>query len=163
MAQIIAQTMNLSLFWIGVLFTISGISASAYFFVDAEKTSEPFALDTAQTKSIKKVLSSQDIGFFKTYTPDFEGGAVFVQIADQYGNIIADKKIQTKMAINYFDIDKSGTYTVKATNLSQNSIYFELEFGQTNSQQIMYPAIVIVAGMILVIVSSYRKLQYSTA
>ena len=149
-----------SFFRIGLLVVITAIGISAYFFLDAEKIHESFILDMTQTKSATKSLTSQDIGFYKVYTPDFKrDDTIFVQVLDPSGNIIADKKIKTKMAINYFDINQDGTYTVKATNLSENIINFEIEFGQTNSSQILYPGIAIFVGMILVIISTYRKLK----
>ena len=156
--------MNLSLFWIGLCIVVIGIGTSGYFFLDAKKTNESITLDITQTKMAQKHLLAQDIGFYKVYTPNFKGDAVFIQILDPSGNIIADKKIKTKMAINYFDVNQNGLYTAKATNLSQNTINFEIEFGQTNSQQIFYPGMVIVIGMSLVIVATYRKLKnYSIA
>ena len=154
----VVQDVSLSI-KIGLLVTITGICASAYFFLDAEKVTESFSLGIEKTGAVKTYLAGSDVGFFRVYIPDFEKDAMFVQILDPLGNIIADKKIETKMAINYFDVYKSGIYTVKATNLSEGTLYFEIEFGQTNSQQVIYPGIVIVVGVILVIISVYSKLK----
>lgn len=151
--------MKLSLFHIGLLVSMVGIAFCAYFFIDAEKSNTSFTLDAAQTKSTDIYLQPNDIGFYKVYTPNFKGDAVFIQILDPLNNIITDKKIETKMAINYFDIIKDGSYEIKATNLSQNSIYLEIEFGQTNSKQINYPAMVVSIGIIMIIGSTYKKLK----
>jgi hypothetical protein len=63
------------------------------------------------------------------------------------------------MAINYFDFLNSGTYTLKATNLSDHEIIIEIEFGNTNSSEIIYPGIILFVGIILIIISAFMKLK----
>lgn len=157
--------MRMSPFRIGLVVTVVGMGISACLFLDAGKTGWSFSLDAAQTESAEMILPGRDIGFFRVYAPDFvRGSAVFVQVLDPSGNVIADKKIQTKMAINYFDVDEGGAYTVRATNLSQDPSYLEIEFGGTNARQVAYPGVAILAGVVLIVVSAYNKLKsYITA
>ena len=157
------KLLKITVFQIGLLATITGILVAAYLFTDTQKINQDIVLDTSQIISLEKnfqiMHNQQDIGFFKVYTPQFQNNIIFVQILDISQNVIADKKIQTKMAINYFDIDKTGLYTIKVTNLSQEPIYIEIEFGQTNSNQLIYPGIIIIVGVVTMIGSAYKKLN----
>ncbi len=156
--------MRLTLFRLGLAVTVMGIGVTAFLFAGAQKTTESFILDIAQTGSSEQYLEAGDIGFFRVYSPNFGGEPIFVQVIDPGENIIADKKVETRMAINYFDIEQDGVFSVKATNLSSNAVYFEVEYGQTGAEKLRYPGIMILAGVILVVVASYRRLRdYSMA
>jgi len=158
------MAMGHSLFRLGLAIAVIGIGSCAYVFTEGQKTTEPFGLEPAQTKSAEQHLRGADTGFFRVYSPNFRGEAVFVQVVDPDGNIIADKKIETRMAVNYFEIGRDGIFTIKATNLSGNPIYFEIEYGQTNAEQLLYPGTVILAGVIIMAMASYRRLKdYSMA
>ena len=152
--------MGLTIFQLGLIITIIGVSITAYIFIDAEKTNELFVLDSTQTKSIELQLTKNDIGFFKVHTYDFTSDdRLFVQILDPGDNIITDKKIETRMAINYFEIVRDGKYAIKTTNLSKEPIYLEVEFGQTNSEKLIYPGIIIVVGISILVILAYKKLR----
>lgn len=154
---------DMPLFQVGLVVLITAVCVCGYLFMDASKTSQTFIIEPARTVMIQTSLESDDVGFFKVYMPDFAGQAVFVQILDPGSNIIADKKIQTKMAVNYFDIKENGKYATKVTNISQDSIPVEIEFGETHSEQIMYPAAAVLAGTAMMLVAAYKRLSYSTA
>jgi len=156
--------MGYSLFQIGLAITVIGIGSCAYVFTEGQKATEQFGLEPAQTKSAGQHLMGADTGFFRVYSPNFSGEAVFVQVLDPDGNIIADKKIETRMAINYFEIGQDGIFTVKATNLSGDPAYFEIEYGQTGAGQLRYPGTAILAGVVIMVMASYRRLKdYSMA
>jgi len=87
-----------------------------------------------------------------------------VQILDPNENIITDKKIETKMSVNYFEITENGQYLLKITNISENPIKLEVELGDSNSSKMIYPGVILVAGIMLMIISGYRRLRnYSIA
>jgi len=147
-----------SLFKVGLILSIIGVVWTGFVFSEGEKISQSFHLNIAQTASFDLKLQNPGIGFYKTSVSDL-GDAVFIQVLDSEENIIADKKIETKMAVNYFDFENPGIYTIKITNLSDYPIPIEVEFGNTNVSQIRNPAIVLFLGFVLMVISGYRKLK----
>ncbi len=150
--------MKLSLFKIGLILTVLGVILSAYTFSENHKISQSLTLDTAQTKTLDVDLIGEDIGFYKISLPSL-GDSVFVQIQNSKESVITDKKIETKSAVNYFDFRGSDIYTIKVTNLSENSLIVDIEFGQTNVSEMKYSGIVVLVGIILMIFSSYNYLK----
>ncbi len=150
--------MKLSLFKIGLILTVLGVILSAYTFSENHKISQSLTLDTTQTKTLDVDLIGEDIGFYKISLPSL-GDSVFVQIQNSKENVITDKKIETKSAVNYFDFRDSDVYTIKVTNLSENSLIVDIEFGQTNVSEMKYSGIVVLVGIILMIFSSYNYLK----
>ena len=150
--------MKLSLFKIGLILTVLGVILSAYTFSENHKISQSLTLDTTQTKTLDVDLIGEDIGFYKISLPSL-GDSVFVQIQNSKESVITDKKIETKSAVNYFDFRDSDIYTIKVTNLSENSLIVDVEFGQTNVSEMKYSGIVVLVGIILMIFSSYNYLK----
>ena len=149
---------KLSLFKIGLILSVIGVVFVGYGFSEGEKISQTFLLDTEQTESLDLRLQDSGIGFYKISVPDL-GDSVFIQIVDSQHNVLADKKIETKTAVNYFDFENSNVYTLKVTNLSDHQISVQIEFGDTNLSQIRYPGIVLYVGVILLMISGYRRLK----
>ena len=149
---------RLSLFKIGFILSIIGIIGVGFIFSENEKISQSFHLDNEQIASFNLKLQNQGIGFYKISIPDL-GDAVFIQVLDSEGNILADKKIETKMAVNFFDFESSGVYTIKVTNLSDHAISVDVEFGDTSVSQIKNPGIILFCGIMLMIISGYVKLK----
>ncbi len=147
-----------SLFKIGLILSIICVVFIGYGFYEGEKISQIFLLDTEQTESLDLRLQDSGIGFYKISVPDL-GDSVFIQIVDSQHNVLADKKIETKTAVNYFDFENSNVYTLKVTNLSDHQISVQIEFGDTNLSQIRYPGIVLYVGVILLMISGYRRLK----
>ena len=147
-----------SLFKIGLILSIIGVVFVGYGFYEGEKISQTFLLDTEQTESLDLRLQDSGIGFYKISVPDL-GDSVFIQIVDSQHNVLADKKIETKTAVNYFDFENSNVYTLKVTNLSDHQISVQIEFGDINLSQIRYPGIVFYVGVILLMISGYRRLK----
>jgi len=147
-----------SLFKIGLILSIIGVVFVGYGFSEGEKISQTFLLDTKQTESLDLRLQDSGIGFYKISVPDL-GDSVFIQIVDSQENVLVDKKIKTKTAINYFGFENSNVYTLKVTNLSDHQISVQIEFGDTNLLQIRYPGIILYVGVILLMISGYRRLE----
>lgn len=147
-----------SLFKIGLILSIIGVVFVGYGFSEGEKISQTFLLDTEQTESLDLRLQDSGIGFYKISVPDL-GDSVFIQIVDSQHNVLADKKIETKTAVNYFDFENSNVYTLKVTNLSDHQISVQIEFGDTNLSQIRYPGIVLYVGIVFLMISGYRRLK----
>jgi len=155
---------KLSLFKIGLILTIIGAVWLGVVFWQAEKVSESYNLEPAQTVTLDIMLQNSGIAFYKIFIPNFVGDSVFIQILDSNENILEDKQIETKLAVNYFNFDYSGKYTLKATNLSEDVKIIEVEFGDMNITEMRIPGIMMIIGLLIIIISFFRKLQnYRTA
>jgi hypothetical protein len=149
---------TLSLFKIGLILSVVGVVLVGYAFSEGEKISQTFELNIAQTASLDLKLKNSGIGYYKISVPDLKD-SVFIQIIDSQDNILVDKKIETKMAVNYFEFENSGYHSVKVTNLSEHKIPVDVEFGDTNATVMRYPGILLFLGIILMMVSGFKRLK----
>ena len=151
--------MKISLFKLGLGLTIVGIIWISFIFIETEKTYDTILLKQSNSFELNSEFTGADIGFYKIYIPEFTGEEVFVQILDTKDNVIQEEKIQTKMSVGYFDFNEDGTHTVKVTNISKNQINLQVEFGNTNSLQMIPAGILILVGAVTMIVMSYLKIK----
>jgi len=150
---------KVSLLKLGLGLTIVGIVWISFIFVETEKTHDTILLKQSDSFELKLEFTGIDIGFYRVYMPEFSGEEVFVQILDAKDNVIREEWIQTKMSVGYFDFNEDGTHTVKVTNISKNQISLQVEFGNTNSQQMIPAGVLILVGAITMIVMSYLKIK----
>ena len=143
----------------GTVLMIIGIIWISILFVEAEKAQDSILLKQSSFFELKSKFVGTDIGYYKILIPEFVGDKIFVQILDPKNNIIQEEKIQTKMSVGYFDFSKNGMYTIKITNISKNQIDLQIEFGSTNSQEMIPAGILIVIGAVIIIVISYLKIR----
>jgi len=143
----------------GTVLMIIGIIWISILFVEAEKAQDSILLKQSSFFELKSKFVGTDIGYYKILIPEFVGDKIFVQILDPKNNIIQEEKIQTKMSVGYFDFSKNGIYTIKITNISKNQIDLQIEFGNTNSQEMIPAGILIVIGAVIIIVISYLKIR----
>ena len=143
----------------GIVLMIIGIIWISILFVEAEKTQDSILLKQSSFFELKSKFVGTDIGYYKILIPEFVGDKIFVQILDPKNNIIQEEKIQTKMSVGYFDFSKNGMYTIKITNISKNQMDLQIEFGNTNSQEMIPAGILIVIGAVIIIVISYLKIR----
>ena len=143
----------------GIVLMIIGIIWISILFVEAEKAQDSILLKQSSFFELKSKFVGTDIGYYKILIPEFVGDKIFVQILDPKNNIIQEEKIQTKMSVGYFDFSKNGMYTIKITNISKNQIDLQIEFGNTNSQEMIPAGILIVIGAVIIIVISYLKIR----
>ena len=151
--------MNLTLFKLGLVVTVIGILWTGFEFSNGEKISKNFNLFEKQTDTLDIELLNSGIGFYKITVPEFERDSLFIQVLEPNENIIVDKKIETKMSVNFFEFKNDGSYFLKITNLSNKPVKLQVEFGDTNSLQMKIPGIVLFIGVILMIIVSYQKLR----
>jgi len=151
--------MRISPLKVGIVLMIIGIIWISILFVEAEKTQDSILLKQSSFFELKSKFVGTDIGYYKILIPEFVGDKIFVQILDPKNNIIQEEKIQTKMSVGYFDFSKNGMYTIKITNISKNQIDLQIEFGNTNSQEMIPAGILIVIGVVIIIVISYLKIR----
>ena len=143
----------------GIILSIAGMAWIAVVFLEGNRISEEFLLEPTNSHSISHDFAGSDIGYYKVFMPKFAGYSMFVQILDSKGNVISEQSINTKMSVGYFDYEKSGKYTVKITNVGKNSIDLQVEFGDTNSQNMIPSGIMVLVGALLIIFASYVKLK----
>ena len=151
--------MKVSLFKLSLVLVIIGSIWISFIFNETEKTQESVLLKQSDSLELKSKFVGDDIGYYKVYMPEFAADDIFVQIRDNNDNIIQEQSIQTKMSVGYFDFNEDGVYTVKATNISENQIMIQVEFGNTNSQRMIPAGILLVLGVFVLIVISYVKLK----
>ncbi|WP_182132645.1 hypothetical protein [Nitrosopumilus sp. b1] len=137
--------------------TILGIVWIGFLYSEGTKISHTMELGVLETDSMILNFKGDGIGFYKIELPKL-GDSVFVQILDSNG-IISDKKIETKLAINYFEFSSNQRYTMKITNLSQEQILINSEFGDTNSDDMIVPGLMVLIGMMIIVFEFYRKLN----
>ena len=151
--------LKISLFKIGLVLSVIGMIWISFVFLQGDRISEEVVLKSTNSHDIELNFNGKGIGYYKVFMPEFAGNQVFVQILDRNQNIISEEIIQTKMSVGYFDFEKSGIYTAKITNPSENQINLQVEFGDANSENMISPGVMILVGAVMIIVSSYMKLK----
>ena len=144
---------------VGIGLTILGMLWLSVVFNEGDRVSESFSLKSSDSTEIEMNFEGKDIGYYKIFLPEFSGQGVFVQILDQNQNVISDEIVETKMSVGYFDFELGGTYVAKITNLSNNQINLEVEFGDTNGREMIVPGIITLAGGLMIVIGSYIKLR----
>ena len=84
---------------------------------------------------------------------------LFFRIVDEDHDTISKGIAQTKMSIRYFDVKESGMHTMIVTNLSQESMKYEIEIGSTDANKIIIPAGIMFVGGLLLLFTSFMKLK----
>ena len=141
------------------MLSIFGMVWISVVFSESDKISEQFSLEPSNSHKIKLYLAGEDIGFYRIFIPEFSGEEIFVQILDANSNVISEQVVQTKMSVGYFDFEKNGNYSLKIANISKNSINLQVEFGNTNSQNMIPAGIIVLVGAVIIIISAYLKLK----
>ncbi len=149
---------------IGLALAAIGIVAIVIIFDSNQKIISSVMLESEETTSANLNLKNGGMGYYMITISDFDGQTVFAQIEDDVENVISDKKIQTGMSVNYFDFQSGGKYTLKITNISEKQASLQVEFGDADVLALRIPAIVLGAGIMLILFSVYKRLRsYSTA
>ncbi len=144
---------------IGIILSVAGMIWISVIFSEGNRVTEEFLLDPSKSYSIKSDFIGKDIGYYKIFMPEYSGQEIFVQVLDNNQNIISEQSVHTKMSVGYFDFEKSGKYTVNISNISKNHIDLQVEFGNTNSKNMVLSGILILVGAILIIFTSFMKLK----
>ena len=153
--------MKISALKIGILVVVIGMVWVSAILNETEKNHEEIVLKKANSIESKIELAGKNgIGYYKIYMPEFEKEkSVFVQILDTNLNVIKEQKINTKFLVSYFDFNKDGIYTIKVSNISENQVNVQIEFGDTNSQGMVVPGVMILLGSLLIMLISYLKIK----
>tara|TARA_B110000438_G_scaffold198784_1_gene190287 strand:- start:179 stop:670 length:492 start_codon:yes stop_codon:yes gene_type:complete len=151
--------MRISAFKVGVALVIIGMIWVSVIFNETEKNHEESLLKKSNSIESKLEFSGIGIGYYKIYMPEFINEDVFVQILDKNLNVIKEQIVNTKFSVAYFDFEKDGVYTIKISNISENQINLQVEFGDTHSQKMVAPGIMILIGSLIMMLISYLKIK----
>ena len=151
--------MRLSLFKISILLVIIGASGTGIIFSESDKIQQVMTLNQTEFNEVSLFFEAEDIAYYKITIPEFEGQGVFYRIVDEDQNTISKGISETKMSIRYFDVKKSGVHTMIVTNLSQESMKYEIEIGSTDANKIIIPAGIMFVGGLLLLFTSFMKLK----
>ena len=151
--------MRLSLFKISILLVIIGASGTGIIFSESDKIQQVMTLNQTEFNEVSLFFEAEDIAYYKITIPEFEGQGVFYRIVDEDQNTISKGISETKMSIRYFDVKESGVHTMIVTNLSQESMKYEIEIGSTDANKIMIPAGIMFVGGLLLLFTSFMKLK----
>lgn len=148
-----------SLFKIGLVLIIAASIWISAIFSNSEKISHDTVLEPKKTVNLELDLVRDGIGFYTITIPDYSNHILFVQILDSDRNVVADKKIATKMSVNYFGFSHGGKYIMEITNISTDTVEIQAQVGNTKSSELLIPAFILFCGCGFVIFSGYRKLS----
>ena len=151
--------MKVSAFKIGLVLVVIGMIWVSVVFNETEKNHNSTLLKETNSIESKVDFSGVGIGYYKIFMPEFNNENVFVQILDKNLNVIQEQKVNTKFSVAYFDFNKNGVYTIKVSNISENSINVQIEFGDTHSQKMVAPGIMILVGSLIMMLISYLKIK----
>ena len=151
--------MRISAFKVGLALVIIGMIWVSVIFNETEKNHEESLLKKSNSIESKLEFSGIGIGYYKIYMPEFINEDVFVQILDKNLNVIKEQIVNTKFSVAYFDFEKDGVYTIKISNISENQINLQVEFGDTHSQKMVAPGIMILVGSLIMMLISYLKIK----
>ena len=151
--------MKISALKIGLAVVVIGMIWVSVVFNETEKNHESIVLEKSNSIESKLEFGENGIGYYKIYMPEFTEEKVFVQILDMNLNIIEEQKIKTKFSDSYFDFNENGIYTIKVSNISENQVNVQIEFGDTNSDKMIVPGFMILLGSLLIMLMSYLKIK----
>ena len=151
--------MKISAFKVGLVLVVIGMIWVSVIFNETEKNHDSVVLQKSNSIESKLDFSGVGIGYYKIYIPEFSNQNVFVQILDKNLNVIQEQKVNTKFSVAYFDFNKDGIYTIKVSNISENSVNLQIEFGDTHSQKMITPGIMILLGSLIMMLISYLKIK----
>jgi len=138
---------------------VVGIIWTSMIFVEGDKISEEFILESQHSHKIQLDFEGDGIGYYKIFMPEFLKYKVFVQVLNNNENIISEKNVETKMYVSYFDFKQSGKYTVNVVNTLENPIDMQVELGDTRVKEMIYSGILTFVGGIIIVISSFMKLR----
>jgi len=151
--------LKISLIKIGIILSVIGIIWTSAIFIESNKISEGFTLESQHAHKIQLNFEGNGIGYYKIFMPEFLKYKVFVQVLNNNENIISEKNVETKMYVSYFDFKQSGKYTVNVVNTLENPIDMQVELGDTSIKEMIYSGILTLVGGIIIVISSFMKLR----
>jgi len=151
--------LKISLLKIGIILSVIGVIWTSAIFIESEKISEEYTLESQNSHKIQLNFDGNGIGYYTIFMPEFLKYEIFVQVLDDDKNIISEKNIETKMSVSYFDFNQSGKYTINVVNTLEHPIDIQIELGDTKVEEMLYSGIMSFAGGIMIVSLSFVKLR----
>ena len=147
-----------SLFYIGILLIISGSIGAGIILFETSKNSSNFHLSDSDVMTLPIKVEGKGIGFYLISSESYQNN-ILTKVIDSHGNFLDIRKITNKITIDYFRFQHTDQVTLEITNLSNKPVQLSVTIGDTRVQEIMYPAIPIFLGSLMLIFSGYKKLH----
>ena len=147
-----------SLFYIGILLIILGSLGAGIILFEANKSSANFYLDNSNVVTLPMRVDGKGIGFYLVSSESYQNN-ILAKVVDSHGNFLDIRKITNKITADYFLFQHSDQVTLEITNISDKPVQLSVTIGDTRVQEIMYPAILIFLGALMLIFSGYKKLH----
>ena len=149
---------QISLFYIGILLIIAGAIWSGIILSEATKSTGNFHLENSEAGSLSMKVKGSGIGFYLISSENYQNN-ILAKVIDSHGNFLDIRKITNKVTVDYFRFEHNDQVTLEITNLSNKPVQLSSTIGDTRVQEIMYPAILIFSGSIILVFSGFRKLR----
>jgi hypothetical protein len=147
-----------SLFYIGILLIISGSIGAGIILFEISKNSSNFHLSNSDVVTLPIKVEGKGIGFYVISSENYQND-ILAKVIDSHGNFLDIRKITNKITVDYFHFQHNDQVTLEITNLSNKPVQLSVTIGDTRVQEIMYPAIPIFLGSLMLIFSGYKKLH----
>ena len=149
---------QISLFYIGILLIIVGSIWAGIILSEANKNVGNFHLENSDTDTLPMKVDGNGIGFYLITSESYQNN-ILAKVVDSHGNFLDIRKITNKVTVDYFRFEHSDQVTLEITNLSDKPVQLSTTIGDTRVQEIMYPAISIFLGAMILVFSGYKKLR----
>jgi hypothetical protein len=149
---------RISLFYIGILLIISGSVGAGIILLETNKSVDSFYLNNSDVVTLPMKVVGNGIGFYLISSENYQNN-ILAKIVDSHGNFLDIRKITNKVTADYFRFQHSDQVTLEITNLSDKPVQLSVTIGNTRVQEIMYPAILIFLGSLILVFSGYKKLH----
>ena len=149
---------------VGVIIAVAGAAGVSYVQLGIpDPVRVGMILESGETMELEGILDAPDVGFFGIVLEEPRAAAQVI-IVSPAGAELVDEIVYTRQSVDYFDLDGDGTYTLRATLVSARDSHVSAELGQVASAETMYPAAVLVAGVVVIVGAlCVRFARYITA
>ena len=149
---------QISLFYVGILLIITGSIGAGIILSEANKSTTSFSLYSLDANSVPVKVKGDGIGFYLISSSSYQNN-ILAKVVDSHGNFLDIRKITNKVTVDYFHFSHNDQVTLEMTNLSDKPVKITATIGDTRVQEIMFPAILIFGGALVLVFSGYRKLK----
>lgn len=149
---------QISLFYVGILLIITGSIGAGIILSQSSKSTTSFLLDSLEANSVPVKIKGDGIGFYIISSESYQNN-ILAKVIDSHGNFLDIRKITNKVTVDYFHFSHNDQVTLEVTNLSDKPVELTTTIGDTRVQEIMFPAILIFGGALILVFSGYRKLM----
>ncbi|MGA9228773.1 MAG: hypothetical protein WBV92_01345 [Nitrosotalea sp.] len=137
---------------------ISGSIWAGIILSEANKSVDSFHLGNSEVGTTSLKVQGNGIGFYLISSESYQNN-ILAKVIDSHGNFLDIRKITNKVTVDYFHFEHNDQVTLELTNLSDNPVQLSITIGDTRVSEIMLPAILILAGALILVFSGFKKLR----